>query len=148
MIRTWVIRIGKREFAWEFSQLSCPVQTRTRVAWELTRYYPSKNSHQNLTGLINSHPALPTLNPKHPLWPPILTPTLVTLYRYFVKVILKVLPNQLKLTCCSCQQACTSKVWVRANRTNHKMRRSREPIVQRLSTSNVERVTLTWEQVE
>jgi hypothetical protein len=31
------MRAEKREFAWEFSQLSCPVQTRTRVAWELMR---------------------------------------------------------------------------------------------------------------
>jgi hypothetical protein len=29
------MRVEKREFAWEFSQLSCPGQTRTRVAWEL-----------------------------------------------------------------------------------------------------------------
>jgi hypothetical protein len=29
------MRVGKREFAWEFSQLSCPGQMRTRVAWEL-----------------------------------------------------------------------------------------------------------------
>jgi hypothetical protein len=28
-------RVEKREFAWEFSQLSCPGQTRTRVTWEL-----------------------------------------------------------------------------------------------------------------
>jgi hypothetical protein len=28
-------RVEKREFAWEFSQLSWPGQTRTRVAWEL-----------------------------------------------------------------------------------------------------------------
>jgi hypothetical protein len=31
----------RREFAWEFSQLSCPGQTRTRIARELTGYYPS-----------------------------------------------------------------------------------------------------------
>ena len=31
------MRVGhKREFAWEFCQLSCPGQTRTRVVWELT----------------------------------------------------------------------------------------------------------------
>ena len=29
------MRVDKWEFAWEFSQLSCPSQTRTRVAWEL-----------------------------------------------------------------------------------------------------------------
>jgi hypothetical protein len=33
---TWeLMRVGKREFAWEFSQFSCPGQTRTRVAWAL-----------------------------------------------------------------------------------------------------------------
>jgi hypothetical protein len=31
------MRVEKREFAWEFSQLSCPGQTRTRVARELMR---------------------------------------------------------------------------------------------------------------
>jgi hypothetical protein len=31
------MRVEKREFAWEFSQLSCLGQTRTRVAWELMR---------------------------------------------------------------------------------------------------------------
>jgi hypothetical protein len=31
------MRVEKREFAWEFSQLSCPGQTRTRVTWELMR---------------------------------------------------------------------------------------------------------------
>jgi hypothetical protein len=31
------MRVEKREFAWEFSQLSCSGQTRTRVAWELMR---------------------------------------------------------------------------------------------------------------
>jgi hypothetical protein len=30
-----VMRVEKREFVWKFSQLSCPGQTRTRVAWEL-----------------------------------------------------------------------------------------------------------------
>jgi hypothetical protein len=32
-----LMRVEKREFAWEFSQFSCPGQTRTRVAWELMR---------------------------------------------------------------------------------------------------------------
>jgi hypothetical protein len=32
-----LMRVNKREFAGEFSQLSCPVQTRTRVTWELMR---------------------------------------------------------------------------------------------------------------
>jgi hypothetical protein len=35
---TWeLMRVEKREFSWEFSQLSCPDQTRTRVIWELMR---------------------------------------------------------------------------------------------------------------
>ena len=29
------MRVDKWEFVWEFSQLSCPGQTRTRVVWEL-----------------------------------------------------------------------------------------------------------------
>ena len=32
-----LMRVEKREFVWEFSQLFCPGQTRTRVAWELMR---------------------------------------------------------------------------------------------------------------
>jgi hypothetical protein len=32
-----LMKVEKREFAWEFSQLSCPGQTRTRVTWELMR---------------------------------------------------------------------------------------------------------------
>jgi hypothetical protein len=32
-----LMRVEKREFAWEFSQLSCPGQTRTRVTWESIR---------------------------------------------------------------------------------------------------------------
>jgi hypothetical protein len=42
-----LMRVEKREFAWVFSRLSCPSQTRTRVAWEL----------ENLSGkfsLLNS----------------------------------------------------------------------------------------------
>jgi hypothetical protein len=35
--KSCIVRVYKREFAWEFSQLSCPGWTRTRVAWELTR---------------------------------------------------------------------------------------------------------------
>jgi hypothetical protein len=42
------MRVKKREFAWEFSQLSCPRQTRTRVAWELR----SKSLHESF---LNSH---------------------------------------------------------------------------------------------
>ena len=40
--------VDKRELAWEFHQLSCPGQTRTRVAWELT----SERLHESF---INSH---------------------------------------------------------------------------------------------
>jgi chloride channel 2 len=45
------MRVEKREFAREFSQLSCPDQTRTRAAWELITTRVAKtliNSHQNL----------------------------------------------------------------------------------------------------
>ena len=31
------MRVEKQEFVWEFTQLSCPGQTRTRVAWELMK---------------------------------------------------------------------------------------------------------------
>ena len=41
-------RVDKREFVWEFHQLSCPDQTRTRVARELT----SESLHESF---INSH---------------------------------------------------------------------------------------------
>ena len=41
------IYVYKREFAWESPQLSCPGQTRTRVAWELT----SESLHESF---INS----------------------------------------------------------------------------------------------
>ena len=37
-------RLEKREIAWEFSQLSCSGQTRTRVAWELR----SERLHESL----------------------------------------------------------------------------------------------------
>ena len=30
------MRVNKQEFVWEFSQFSCPGQTRTKVSWELT----------------------------------------------------------------------------------------------------------------
>jgi hypothetical protein len=42
------MRVEKREFAWELSQLSWPGQTRTRIAWELR----SESSHQSF---LNSH---------------------------------------------------------------------------------------------
>jgi hypothetical protein len=46
---TWeLMRVEKREFAWEFSQLSCPVQTRSRVPWELR----SGSLHESF---LNSH---------------------------------------------------------------------------------------------
>jgi hypothetical protein len=37
LVKRELMRDEKREFAWEFSQLACPGQTRTRVAWELMR---------------------------------------------------------------------------------------------------------------
>jgi hypothetical protein len=43
-----LMRVEKREFAWEFPQLSCPGQTRTRVAWELR----SESVHESFH---NSH---------------------------------------------------------------------------------------------
>jgi hypothetical protein len=36
------------QFAWEFSQLSCPVQTRTRVTWALA----SESLHKSYTTLV------------------------------------------------------------------------------------------------
>ena len=42
------MRVDKREFVCEFSQLSYPVQTRTRVARELT----SESLHESF---LNSH---------------------------------------------------------------------------------------------
>ena len=44
-------RVDKREFAWEFHQPSCPDQTRTRVACELT----NESLHESF---INSHDKL------------------------------------------------------------------------------------------
>ena len=46
--KSCTMRVDKWEFAWEFHQLSCPGQTRTRVAWELT----SESLHESF---INSH---------------------------------------------------------------------------------------------
>jgi hypothetical protein len=42
------MRVEKREFAWDFSQLSWPGQTRTRVAWEL-------RSESLRESFLNSH---------------------------------------------------------------------------------------------
>ena len=40
------MRVDKREFAWEFHQLLCSGQTRTRVAWELTSESLYESFHQ------------------------------------------------------------------------------------------------------
>jgi hypothetical protein len=52
-----LMRVEKREFTWEFSQLSCSGQTRTRVAWEL-RSESLHESWVDITGQTskNSHP--------------------------------------------------------------------------------------------
>jgi hypothetical protein len=41
-----------REFPWEFSQLSCPSQTRTRVTQELTGYYRAITKTQSLSSTL------------------------------------------------------------------------------------------------
>ena len=46
--RPTCMRVEKREFTWEFHQLSCPGQTRTRLAWELT-------SESLRESFVNSH---------------------------------------------------------------------------------------------
>ena len=55
------MRVDKREFAWEFHQLSCPGQTRTRVAWELT----SESLHESF---INSHGLVKREQELHESW--------------------------------------------------------------------------------
>ena len=55
------MRVGKREFTWEFHQLSCPGQTRTRVAWELT----SESLHESF---INSHVLVKREQELHESW--------------------------------------------------------------------------------
>jgi hypothetical protein len=55
------MRVGKREFASEFSQLSCPGQTRTRVAWELR----SESLHQSF---LNSHALAQREQELHESW--------------------------------------------------------------------------------
>jgi hypothetical protein len=55
------MRVEKREFAWEFSQLSCPGQTRTRVAWELA----SESLHESF---LNSHAPVKWEQELHESW--------------------------------------------------------------------------------
>jgi hypothetical protein len=55
------LRVEKREFASEFSQLSCPGQTRTRVAWELR----SESLHQSF---LNSHALVKREQELHESW--------------------------------------------------------------------------------
>ena len=55
------MRVDKREFAWEFHQLSCPGQTRTRVARELT----SESLHESF---INSHVLVKREQELHESW--------------------------------------------------------------------------------
>ena len=55
------MRVDRREFAWEFHQLSCPGQTRTRVAWELT----SESLHENF---INSRVLVKREQELHESW--------------------------------------------------------------------------------
>ena len=53
--------VDKREFTWEFHQLSCPGQTRTRVAWELT----SESLHESF---INSRVLVKREQELHESW--------------------------------------------------------------------------------
>jgi hypothetical protein len=55
------MRVEKREFVWEFSQLSCPGQTRTRVAWELR----SESLHENF---LNPHALVKREQELHESW--------------------------------------------------------------------------------
>ena len=55
------MRVDKREFTWEFHQLSCPGQTRTRVAWEMT----NKSLHGSF---INSHVLVKREQELHESW--------------------------------------------------------------------------------
>jgi hypothetical protein len=68
-----LMRVEKREFAWKFSQLSCPSQTRTRVArelmgvekrefaWELR----SESLHESF---LNSHAPVKREQELHECW--------------------------------------------------------------------------------
>jgi hypothetical protein len=68
-----LMRVEKREFAREFSQLSCPGQTRTRVAWELTGYYRARSE--------NSH----QLSSKfEPVWWESMNPCLTKAWRFSI----------------------------------------------------------------
>jgi hypothetical protein len=55
------MRVEKWEFASEFSQLSCPTQTRTRVTWELR----SESLHQSF---LNSHVPFKREQELHESW--------------------------------------------------------------------------------
>jgi predicted transcriptional regulator len=55
------MRVQKREFTWEFSQLSLLDQTRTRVAWELT----SESLHQSF---LNFHCLIKREQELHESW--------------------------------------------------------------------------------
>jgi hypothetical protein len=61
VVKPWYSRNEKREFASEFSQLSCPGQTRTRVAWELRR----ESLHQNF---LNSQVLVKREQELHESW--------------------------------------------------------------------------------
>ena len=55
------MRVDEREFVGEIHQLSCPGQTRTRVAWELT----SESLHESF---INSHVLVKREQEFHESW--------------------------------------------------------------------------------
>jgi hypothetical protein len=59
------MRVEKREFAWEFSQLSCPGQTRTRVTWELIWELRSESLHESF---LNSHVPVKREQELHESW--------------------------------------------------------------------------------
>ena len=56
-----LMRVEKRDFVWEFSQLSCPCQTRTRVAWELRSEILYESS-------LNSHAPVKREQELHESW--------------------------------------------------------------------------------
>jgi hypothetical protein len=57
-----LMRVEKWEFVWEFSQLSCPGQTRTRVAWEVMRI---ESLHESF---LNSHAPVKREQELHERW--------------------------------------------------------------------------------
>jgi hypothetical protein len=62
-----VMRVERREFVWKFSQLSCPGQTRTRVAWELVIYeLRSENLHAE--SILNTHAPVKRKQELHESW--------------------------------------------------------------------------------